>query len=135
MESLFIYDGDCGFCTRSVTWLLDRARPAAQARPYQRTDLAAFGTTAARARHEALWVTRDARGRTAVRGGVQAFAALLGTAAPAWRIAGLLLATPPIRWIALAVYRLVATNRYRLPGGTAACAVPSRDEEEPHGRA
>ncbi|MEV0237973.1 DUF393 domain-containing protein [Nonomuraea sp. NPDC050786] len=129
MESLFIYDGDCGFCTRSVTWLLGRVRPAAEARAYQRTDLAAFGTTATRARHEALWVTRDARGRTSVRGGVQAFAALLRTGGPPWRAAGLLLATPPISWVAMVVYRLVATNRYRLPGGTAACAVPIRDPD------
>lgn len=132
-ESLFVYDGDCGFCTRSVGWLLARARPLAEARPYQWTDLASYGTTAERARHEVLWISRGAGGGTAVRGGVLAFAALLRTAGPLWRVAGLLLTVPPIRWAALAGYRLIAANRYRLPGGTAACALPRR-EEEPHAR-
>ncbi|NUR92452.1 MAG: DUF393 domain-containing protein [Nonomuraea sp.] len=131
-ESLFVFDGDCGFCTRSVDWLIEHARPGARARPYQRTDLASYGTTQRRARHEALWVTRDAAGRTAVLGGVLAFSALLRTAAAPWRAVGLVLATPPIRWAATAAYRLIATNRYRLPGGTAACALPLPDKEGPH---
>jgi predicted DCC family thiol-disulfide oxidoreductase YuxK len=32
---------------------------------------------------------------------------------------------PPLRWIAHGVYRLVANNRDRMPGGTAACKLPA----------
>jgi predicted DCC family thiol-disulfide oxidoreductase YuxK len=34
------------------------------------------------------------------------------------------LRTPPVRWLAAGVYRLIANNRQRMPGGTAACALP-----------
>ncbi|MGV8895452.1 MAG: thiol-disulfide oxidoreductase [Rhodoglobus sp.] len=42
----------------------------------------------------------------------------------ALRLAGNLIATPPISWIAAAAYTAVAKNRHRLPGGTPACAMP-----------
>ena len=30
---------------------------------------------------------------------------------------------PPLRWLAPYLYRLIARNRHRLPGGTPACAI------------
>ena len=30
---LLIYDGDCGFCTHTITWLYRHARPTAPATP------------------------------------------------------------------------------------------------------
>jgi hypothetical protein len=33
---------------------------------------------------------------------------------------------PPISWIAAIAYHYVSVNRYRLPGGTPACAVPAQ---------
>jgi hypothetical protein len=41
-----------------------------------------------------------------------------------FRPVGALILLPPISWLAAGVYRLIANNRYRLPGGTPACAVP-----------
>jgi predicted DCC family thiol-disulfide oxidoreductase YuxK len=38
-----------------------------------------------------------------------------------WRIAGRILLLPGISWMAAHTYRLIATNRHRLPGGTPAC--------------
>ena len=32
---------------------------------------------------------------------------------------------PPASWVAAGVYRLIAINRSRLPGGTAACSMPA----------
>jgi len=37
---------------------------------------------------------------------------------------------PGISWLAAKAYRLVANNRYRLPGGTPACAVVDKDHNE-----
>ncbi|POM23210.1 hypothetical protein BTM25_43620 [Actinomadura rubteroloni] len=117
---VLLYDGDCGFCTASVRFI-DRHIPTrARIMPYQRADLAALGVTASRASREVLWV--DERGR--VSGAAQAVARLLTAAGGAWRPVGLLLRTPPLRWIALAAYRFVSKHRDRLPGGTPACALP-----------
>jgi hypothetical protein len=41
-----------------------------------------------------------------------------------WRFLGHLIATPPVSWVATLVYKTVAANRHRLPGGTPACALP-----------
>ena len=119
-----VYDGDCGFCTRSAA-LARRVLPADCAVvPWQGADLAAVGTTAERARREALWVSRTGE----VVGGARAVAAALREAGSGWALLGRLLQLPPIGLLADAVYRVVAANRMRLPGGTAACALPPRPD-------
>ena len=119
-----VYDGDCGFCTRSAA-LARRVLPADCAVvPWQGADLAAVGTTAERARREALWVPRTGE----VVGGARAVAAALREAGSGWALLGRLLQLPPIGPLADAVYRVVAANRMRLPGGTAACALPPRPD-------
>ncbi|WP_330185843.1 DUF393 domain-containing protein [Nocardia sp. NBC_01503] len=56
--------------------------------------------------------------------GARAGALLLRRAAQPWRAVGAIMLNPPISWLAAALYRLVAKNRHRLPGGTPACAFP-----------
>jgi predicted DCC family thiol-disulfide oxidoreductase YuxK len=116
---VFVYDGDCGFCTRSVTWIYARVEPRPPAVPYQRADLAGLGVTEERARHEVLWIGADGT----VHGGVRAFGRLLASGRRRWWPAGAALRFPLITWLAHPVYRLVARNRYRLPGGTGACRI------------
>jgi predicted DCC family thiol-disulfide oxidoreductase YuxK len=116
---ILLYDGDCGFCTTSARFI-ERHIPAdAEILAYQFADLGALGTTATRASHEVLWVEGDR-----VRGGAQAIAGLLIAAGGLWRPLGLLISVPPFRWLAAGVYHLVTVNRFRLPGGTPACAMP-----------
>ncbi|MBB3676453.1 thiol-disulfide oxidoreductase DCC family protein [Modestobacter versicolor] len=118
-----VFDGDCAFCTRSAD-LARRVLPAdSDVVAWQHLDLAAAGVTAERAQHEVLWIGRDG----AVSGGAPAVAQLLRAAGLPWSLLGRVLSAPPVRWVAPAVYRLVAANRYRLPGGTAACRLPPRD--------
>jgi predicted DCC family thiol-disulfide oxidoreductase YuxK len=123
-KPVLIYDGDCGFCTRSANVLM-RLPVDAEATPYQFANLALYGTTEERANHEVLWVDRSGQ----VHGGAQAVARLLLSAGGAYAAAGWLLRTPPVRWIAAGVYRLIANNRQRMPGGTAACALPPAARE------
>jgi predicted DCC family thiol-disulfide oxidoreductase YuxK len=118
---ILLYDGDCGFCTTSARFIERHIPTSAELRAYQLADLAALGTTAERASRELLWV-EDGR----IRGGAQAVAALLADAGGLWRPLGLLLRVPPFRWLAAGVYHLVTVNRFRLPGGTPACALPPR---------
>ncbi|MCA0145103.1 thiol-disulfide oxidoreductase DCC family protein [Blastococcus sp. LR1] len=115
-----VFDGDCAFCSRSAE-LARRILPAdTGVVPWQQVDLATAGFTAERAQTEVLWVDREG----AVTGGAPAVARTLRAAGGFWALLGLLLSLPPIRWVAPVIYRLVAANRYRLPGGTAACRVP-----------
>lgn len=118
---VLVYDGDCAFCTTAVHFLERRLRPRCSFTPWQFADLEALGTTRSRAEHEVLWVTPTG----AVQGGVQAFARLLLRAGRGWAVLGALLTLPPFRWIAHGVYRVVARNRDRMPGGTPSCALPA----------
>ena len=117
---VLIFDGDCGFCTTSVGVVRRLMRPRCEVVAWQHADLASLGVTAERARYEVLLVTPTGR----VYGGAQAVAKILLNAGGVWSVVGAVLSLPPLRWAARAVYRLVADNRGRLPGGTAACAVP-----------
>lgn len=129
--SVLVFDGDCGFCTTSVTWLAEQFPRAFAIQPYQRADLDSLGLTARECDAKVQWigdvtapVTSRAEGAAAVgallRAGGRARGGVVGTAA---RGLGLLAVTRPTSWVADAVYAVVATNRQRLPGGTPACAV------------
>jgi predicted DCC family thiol-disulfide oxidoreductase YuxK len=112
-----LFDGDCAFCTRSAE-VARRVLPAdCDVVAFQFADLDAFGVTAERARTEVLWIDRDG----GVSGGAAAVARGLRAAGRPWSLLGVVLTVPPVSWLAPFVYRLVAANRYRLPGGTAAC--------------
>jgi predicted DCC family thiol-disulfide oxidoreductase YuxK len=119
---LLVYDGDCAFCTTSVRFAERRIRPRCTTVPWQFADLDALGITEQRAEHELLWLAPDGT----VHGGAQAVSRLLMSAGRGWAVPGALLAVPPVRWIAHGVYRLIANNRERMPGGTPACAIPPR---------
>ncbi|MFC8594789.1 thiol-disulfide oxidoreductase DCC family protein [Streptomyces atroolivaceus] len=118
---VLIYDGDCAFCTSSVTFAERHIRPRCEVTPWQFADLNSLGTTRERAEHELLWITPAG----VTHGGAQAVAKLLLNAGRRWAVLGALLTLPPLRWIAHGVYRLVANNRERMPGGTPACALPA----------
>jgi predicted DCC family thiol-disulfide oxidoreductase YuxK len=120
---VLVFDGDCAFCTRASE-VARRLLPAdCDVRPWQAYDLSAVGVTAQRAQHEVLWVGRDG----VVAGGAGAVAQALRAVGGVWSVLGAALSLPPVSWVAQGVYRAVAANRYRLPGGTAACRMPPRD--------
>ncbi|MGW7101868.1 thiol-disulfide oxidoreductase DCC family protein [Streptomyces sp. NPDC054838] len=117
---VLVYDGDCGFCTASAGAARRLLRPSCEFTPWQSADLQSLGITRERAEYEALWVTPAGE----VYGGAQAVARLLLSAGRGWPVLGAVLTLAPMRWIAHGVYRVIAVNRRRLPGGTPACAVP-----------
>lgn len=121
-QPVLVFDGDCSFCSTSMRFAERRIKPRCETIPWQSADLEGLGVTSARAEHEVLWVTPTG----VVYGGAQAVAKALLSAGGGWAPAGALLMLPPLRWVALVVYRLVADNRHRMPGGTAACALPNR---------
>ncbi|GAB2739475.1 thiol-disulfide oxidoreductase DCC family protein [Kitasatospora kifunensis] len=126
-DPVLIFDGDCAFCSSCVR-LAERylrqtlASGGWTAKPLQFADLAALGVTKERAEREVLWVTPSGE----VFGGAQAVAKLLLRSGNIWAYLGAVLTLAPVRPIAAVLYRLVARYRHRLPGGTAACALPRR---------
>ena len=116
---VLVYDGDCGFCTKSAR-LAARLPSRCEIVAWQHADLAALGVTAERAEYELLWVTPDGR----VYGGADAVAMLLRDSG-VLAVLGAVLGWPGVRSVAHRLYRWIADNRYRLPGGTPACALPA----------
>ncbi len=116
---VLLFDGDCAFCTTCAQLVEKRIRPDADVVAWQFADLAELGVTAEQATDAVQWVQADG----SVRAGHEAIAAMLGSSAPIYRLAGRFLLLPGIAWIAAKAYGQVAANRHRLPGGTPACKV------------
>ena len=132
-RAILLYDGDCGVCTRLARFVARRLRPSASAgaraggqaygiSAYQDADLPSLGLTAAQCDAALQWV--DAYGR--ISSAQDAVARLLLASRPWARAIGAVLLAPGINALAGVVYRTVAANRSRLPGGTPACQLPRR---------
>jgi predicted DCC family thiol-disulfide oxidoreductase YuxK len=124
---VLVYDGDCGFCTKSAR-LAARLPSRCEIVAWQHADLAALGATQERAAYELLWVTPDGR----IYGGADAVAMLLRDSGGMFAVLGGVLGWPGLRSVAHRLYRLIADNRYRLPGGTPACALPAEQRPGAH---
>lgn len=122
--AVLIFDGDCGFCTSTVRWVLKRVRKPVQAVPYQRADLERYGLSEKDVRRYVWWI--DELGRR--YRGHRATAKALEASGGGWSLVGRLLRTPPMSWLAAVGYRLVARYRGHLPGGTPACRLPDDGE-------
>ena len=122
---VLVFDGDCAFCTKCAQ-ALERIRPDAEIVAWQLTDLAALGITEEQASEAVQWVETDGT----VRSGHEAIAGILSTAGPVGKVGGRAMLLPGVSRLAAKGYQLVADNRYRLPGGTPACAVAQRETSD-----
>jgi predicted DCC family thiol-disulfide oxidoreductase YuxK len=120
---VLVFDGDCGFCTRSAEWVV-RLGCDVDIVPWQRFDLAAVGLTAEEAAAKVrlvdgtrTWAGHEAIGHT-----------LTASRHVAVRLLGRVVLTRVLAPFAARVYAWVSAHRHRLPGGTPACALP-RDGE------
>jgi predicted DCC family thiol-disulfide oxidoreductase YuxK len=121
MSATFVYDGDCAFCTSCAQFAQRRVPTDATIAAWQFTDIGALGLTENQCDEAVQWV--DTAGGAPLAG-PRAIAALLRSSNRRWRLVGWLLDVRPVRAVAWPAYRWVARNRHRMPGGTAACAVP-----------
>lgn len=124
---VLVFDGDCAFCTATVDQLRRFVRPRATIVPWQRTDLDLLGLTADQCRRSIQWVPAG----SPIAAGGAAAAAVLCTGRQPWPLVGRAMQLPLINVLVEAVYRIVAANRYRLPGSTPACRLPDPAEAEP----
>ena len=114
-----VFDGDCGFCTTAAGWAR-RIAPGVETVAWQLADLDSLGVSAAAAAEQVQFVEPGGR----VSGGARAVARLLVLRGGPLGLLGRLILLPGVRAVAAGAYRLVAANRYRLPGGTPACRIP-----------
>ncbi|MGA0878136.1 MAG: thiol-disulfide oxidoreductase DCC family protein [Ilumatobacteraceae bacterium] len=114
-----VYDGDCAFCTRCVEWMRRRIRRLPIVVPWQRADLESLALSPAQCEVALQFVDRAGR----ISSGERAVARVLIHAGRGWKFFGFLILVPGIRHLAGLVYRWVARNRHRLPGGTASCGI------------
>jgi len=119
---ILIFDGDCGFCTMSVDFMKRWIRPQAQIIAWQFADLDDLGLTEAECTEAVQWVPTSGNHTS----GAAAVADVLRASPAPWPVAGVVMAAPLVRVVADRVYKLIAKNRYRLPGSTPACKVAAQ---------
>ncbi|GIG65410.1 thiol-disulfide oxidoreductase DCC family protein [Phytomonospora endophytica] len=132
MTAVFLYDGDCAFCSSCARFVEKRIPTRADVAAWQFRDIAALGLTEAEVDAAVQWVELDDAGRPdgrPVLAGPAAIAALLRDAGGVWRPMGALLRLRPVLAVAWPLYRWVARNRDKMPGGTAACALPQAQRD------
>jgi predicted DCC family thiol-disulfide oxidoreductase YuxK len=118
-----IFDGDCAFCDRCVTWGLKNLSAFPNPLPFHKLDPSTYGLTQNDVR-KAVWLVSG----STVLSGARAVAWILkGQKSFAWRWLGRFIDWCPIRPFAAAAYRLVAINRHRLPGASTECKMVSLD--------
>ncbi len=105
-----IYDGDCGFCRRSLAWGQRNLKAFPRAIASQSTEAKQAGLTQAQL-DESIWII----GLDKPLAAAEAAAFILKLQPNVlWRTLGLLMSIWPINRIARAIYFWVARNRGRL---------------------
>lgn len=121
---VLIYDGDCAICTRFSRLVTERLRRHERdftVAAWQHLDLAVYGLTPQQCDAAVQWVGADGT----VSSAQDAVARTLLAARLPLRPLGLVMLLPGVNALAGLVYRWVAANRHRLPGGTPACSLPA----------
>ena len=126
-QSLLIYDGDCGFCQRTLDVMKKRLATWPRTAPYQRLNLDQHGVSSQDAASAMLWVEP---GKPPLAGAA-AFARLFRDQPQLrWRTLGQIMTLPGTSHIAAIVYRTIARHRHQLPGGTSTCQRPAAEARQ-----
>jgi len=115
-----IYDGDCAFCLRCVQWMQKHFKRVPRIVAWQQADLAQMGLTTEQCQTAVQWVSEDSN---QILSAHKAVARVCKDAGGLITLAGYAMSLPVVSSIAGVVYRWVARNRQKMPGGTAACAI------------
>ena len=116
-DALLIYDGDCAFCKQSLKWAIERLPEMCRYVAYQNVDFAAHGLTVTDVQSQVWLLTGNQK-----LGGHLAISWLFKNQTQiGWRALGHLIEV--FSPISALVYKWIAKNRHRLPGGTAECTI------------
>jgi predicted DCC family thiol-disulfide oxidoreductase YuxK len=132
---LVVYDGECGFCNRSIRWLLrqdrhDRLRFAPSSAPEIQELLGLHGYIPSVSGPDTVLVFRNAGTHIEdllVRS--NAVLACLRVLPQPWPVLASLLRLVP-RPIRESAYRYIARERYRIWGRFESCPIPTQEERQ-----
>ena len=120
---VLIYDGDCQFCQLSLDFGIKNLRIFPQYVAFQNINPQDFGLTEQQVRSQ-IWLAQKAPATTSALGGHLAAGAILKLQpSRLLRFLGWLASTPPTSWVASLLYKVIAANRHRLPGGSRTCKI------------
>jgi predicted DCC family thiol-disulfide oxidoreductase YuxK len=122
-ESILVFDGDCAFCTSCVRFIERRMKRHPKIVAWQLSDLAALGLTQAECEEAVQWIDADGKRASAQH----AVGQTLVYAGKGWMVLGRIALLPGISHVAGVIYRLIARNRHRMPGGTPECSLPQSE--------
>jgi predicted DCC family thiol-disulfide oxidoreductase YuxK len=119
-NQVLIYDGDCKFCQLSLEFGIRHLPTFPKYVAFQKIDQTKFGLTIDQVRTQ-IWLV-DQAGSEKPKGGHLAAGEILTMQRNLfYKALGWLIKTPPTSFLADVVYRWVAKNRHRLPGGSRQC--------------
>lgn len=119
-KALLIYDGDCAFCKNSLQWAIDHLKTMPNYVAFQKIDLTEYQLTKSEVESQ-VWLLDGSQ----QFGGHRAVAWLFRSQTSRfWKLIGALIDL--FGPISAGVYRWVAKNRHRLPGGTKECSIEDR---------
>ena len=118
-----VFDGDCAFCTKCANFVKKRMKSHPEVVAWQLTDIGALGLTQAQCEEAVQWIGPDGKHASAQH----AVAATLVHGGKGWMLLGRFLMIPGVSHLAGVIYRLIARNRHRMPGGTAECSLPQSE--------
>ena len=117
-RGLLIYDGECGFCSRTAAWLRRRMPEGFEIQPSQRIEhLDELGLDRVEVHEAAYWIDPDGRkhrGHLAIIRALEASGGVLGFVSRTGKVW-------PVEPLASWLYDVVARNRHRLPGASDHC--------------
>ena len=120
-NQVLIYDGDCKFCQLSLEFGIRHLPTFPKYVAFQKIDPIKFGLTIEQVKTQ-IWLVAQSPDQTKPKGGhLAAGEILLMQKNPFYKVLGWLIKTPPTSFLADVVYRWVAKNRHRMPGGSRQC--------------
>jgi predicted DCC family thiol-disulfide oxidoreductase YuxK len=121
VKPILIYDGDCQFCRLSLDFGIRNLSRFPKFVAYQKIDPSEYRLSMADVSSQVWLVEPATKGLKPLGGHLAVAHILLGQPEFYWRWLGFLMKTPPFSFVADFIYRWVAKNRHRLPGGARAC--------------
>lgn len=115
-KGVFLFDGDCAFCSSSARLLIRLIGQTSDVIPFQRADLKRLGVRLEDAQSAVQYLSAEER----YQGALAIAKCLIDSRKPA-AFLGWFIKTPVILSFAELIYTWVAKNRHKLPGGTPAC--------------
>ena len=114
-----IYDGDCGFCTKSANFGKKRTKKNVEYVTSQSIeDLTIYGLTQDDVSKRVYWVDEKR-----VVGGSRAVIRAMRQMKLPYQILGMILSVPGLWCLMEPIYNYVAKNRHKLPGSSDSCEI------------